>query len=328
MLLFSPLMSASSRLARIALLPLLAVCCVGAAPDPEVARPTVDDQDAVAIDGIFDFQLPKILDYAALRFTVTPHWSDFLRQDVVRLPFKVRYSFSRHFEGSFEMEPYFDNFGGHGPGGVGVAEYTFGAKYAWNALLQPYVDTALGATVVLPAPGAVPSTNLGTTTFNPYVVFSRDWQRVRDLSSFLNLECEIFDSDPAPGKIAYRPSKDNFSITPGVVLHRAPWHYTMAVSWRSTLLAGDNQNYVSLLPSVTWEVPTRLTRTIGGRWVAGLGYEAIFYDGGVEQRLTGRLKWDFDWRKTVRDVGNRMRDHLPWSAGPNGRDPRPASDAR
>jgi len=323
------MMSALLRAARIALLPLFAVCCAGATPDPDGPRPAVDDQDAVAIDGIFNFQLPKILDYEALRFTVTPHWSDFLRQDIVRIPFKVRYSFSRHFEGSVEMEPYFDNFGGHGPGGVGVAEYTFGAKYAWNALLQPYIDTALGASVVLPAPGAVPSTNLGTAIFSPYVVFTRDARRVRDLSYFLNLECEIFDSDPAPGRLAaYRPSKDNFSVTPGVVLHRAPWHYTLAVSWRSTILAGDNQNYVSLLPSVSWEVPAHFTRAVGGRWVAGLGYEAIIYDGGVEHRLTGRLKWDFDWRKTVRNMGNRFRDHLPWGEGPNGRDPRRSGDAR
>jgi hypothetical protein len=131
----------------------------------------------------------------------------------------------------------------------------------------------------------------------------------------VNIGYEVFDSDPAPGRIAaYRPDRDNVSLTPGVVLHREPWHYALAVSLRSTV-EGHGRQFVSLLPSVSWEVPPRYTRFTSGRWVAGLGYEAIFYDEGVENRVVGRLKWEVDWRRAVRAMGDSVRRHLPWSNG-------------
>jgi hypothetical protein len=300
------------------LLGALALCRGGAAAaaEPANSREPVDDQDAITIRGIFDFQLPKIIDPKAIRFTVSPSFGDFLNSDVVRVRCGARYAFSQRFEASVEAVPFFDNFGGSGPGGIGCAEYRVGGKYNWGAVRGFDTDATLGFTVTLPGPGAPPDLTVGTAVFSPYVVFSRDLPRVQGLSSFLNLGCEIFDSDPAPGRIpAYRPSRDNISITPGVVLHRAPWHYTMALSLRSSVLGGENRQYFSVLPSVSWEVPGHYTRWVGGRWIAGLGYEAVFYDHGTENRFTGRLKWYFDWRKAVREMGQKVRANLPWPGG-------------
>ena len=299
----------------------LAACAALALPLLATNQPagasSVDDQDAVSLRGIFDFQLPKILWPKALRFTLNPAFGDVVHKDSVRIRTGVRYAFSRHFEASAEALPYFDNVGGKGPGGIGVAEYRLGTKFAWQGPLKPYVDTALGATLVLPAPGAPEELSLGTARFAPYLVFSREWRQLRGFNTFLNLGYELFDHDPQPGLIArYRPSRDNLSITPGVVLHRAPWHYTFATSLRTTAPAGDGREYFSVLPSVSYEIPPRLMMRLPGRMVVGAGYEAVFFSGETKHRITTRLRWDIDWRKAAQDLGSNVRDRFSWSNPP------------
>lgn len=284
-----------------------------AAADQPASGSSVDDQDAVSLRGIFDFQLPKILWPKSLRFTLNPLFGDLAHKDSVRIRTGVRYAFTRHFEASAEVLPYLDNFGGQG-GGAGIAEYRLGTKFAWHTLLSPYVDTAMGATIVLPAPGAPEELSLGTTRFNPYLVFSRDWTPFHGFTTFLNLGYEVFDHDPKPGLIAdYRPARDNLSITPGVVLHRAPWHYTFATSLRTTAPAGESHEYFSVLPSVSYEIPPKLMLRLPGRLVVGAGYEAIFFGDDTEHRVTTRIRWDIDWRKAARDLGDNVRNHLSWN---------------
>jgi hypothetical protein len=298
-----------SILARLLLLPALAFP-LAAAPRP---ASTVDDQDAISIRGIFDFQLPKIIRPESLRFTFNPMIGDFVHKDYVRVRLGTRYAVSEHLEVSAEVVPFIDNFGGGGSGGAGLAEYRFGTKLAWHRFLHPYVDTAFGATVAVPAPGAPEQLTIGTTRFNPYVAFSRDLKFTRGLGAFLNVGCEIFDSDPAPGRIArYRPSRDNLIVAPGVVLHRAPWHYTLTTSLRSTVLDGGNEEYFSVLPSVSFEVPPRWFPRLPGRVVVGGGYEAIFFQGEVKHRINSRIRWDFDWAKAARDLGHDVLDRMPW----------------
>jgi hypothetical protein len=303
-------------LACLAFLPVLALPLGAAEPVNGNGGSTVDDQDAIAIRGIFDFQLPKLILPESLRFTLNPSFGDFVHKDYARIRTGVRYAFTRHFEASAETVTYLDNFGGEGQGGPGIAEYRFGTKLAWHTLLQPYVDTALGVTVAIPAPGAPEQLTIGTTRCTPYVAFSRDLKTVRGLEAFLNLGYEFFDSDPAPGRISeYRPQHDNLVITPGLMLHRAPWHYTLATSLRTTALDGDGHEYFSILPSVSYEVPSAWMHRLPGRLVVGAGYEAIFYRDKIANRITSRVRWDFDWRKAARDLGNNVLDSLPWRNG-------------
>ncbi len=303
-------------------------CALGAlagaafAAEPR-ARPgaTVDDQDAVILRGLFDFQLPKLIRPESLRFTLNPLFGDIVHRDHIRFRTGFRYAFTRHFEVSAEVVPFLDNFGGHGADGFGVAEYRLGTKIGWRSLLDPIMDTALGATLAIPAPGAPEKLTIGTTRFTPYIVFSRELPGTRGLGVFLNLAYECFDSDPAPDRIPrYRPSRDNLIVTPGVVLHRAPWHYTLATAVRTTALDGGGREYFSVLPSVSYEVPERWLPFISGRVVVGAGYEAIFFRGEFEQRVTSRVRWDFDWVRAARNLGSDVLDTMPWR---NGRSEKP-----
>ncbi len=294
---------------------LLALFALPASAEGPRGGSTVDDQDAIAIRGIFDFQLPKIVRPDSLRFTLNPQFGDIVHKDYVRIRTGMRYAFSKHLEASAEAVPYFNNFG-KGERGVGLAEYRLGAKYLWHNLLDRYVDTALGATATIPAPGAPEELSIGTTRFTPFLAFSRDLKHTHGLGAFLNLGYEIFDSDPAPGRIArYRPARDNLIVTPGVVLHRAPWHYTLATALRSTALDGEGREYFSVQPSVSFEVPSRWIPRVPGRLVVGAGYEAIFFQGETKHRVTSRLRWDFDWAKTARDLGNNVLESMPWRNG-------------
>ncbi len=300
------------------LLPLLLATGRATAAEP-AARSTVDDQDAVSIRGIFDFQLPKIIRPESLRFTLNPSLGDLTQKDYVRVRTGLRYALTRHCELSAEVLPYIDNFGGKGEGGAGLAEYRFGGKLAWNNLLSQYFDTAFGTTVTMPAPGAPEQLTIGTTRCNPYIALSRDLHAVPGLGAFLNIGYEFFDSDPAPGRIArYRPSRDNLIVTPGVVLHRAPWHYTFATPLRTTGIDGGGREYLSLQPTVSYEVPSRWLPRLPGRLVVGAGYEAIFFGSEVEHRFTSRVRWDVDWRKAAHALGDNVLDSLPWRSGEHG----------
>lgn len=294
------------------LLPLLVLLGPGMAAE-RAPRSTIDDQDAVSVRGVFDFPLPKLIRPESLRFTLHPQFGDVVHRDYLRLRTGVRYAFNEHLEAGAEIVPFLDNFGGGGRGGGGIAEYRLGAKLAWRNLLRPYADTAFGVAVAIPAPGAPEDLTIGTTRCSPYVTFSRDLRRMPGLGSFLTVGYEFFDTDPASGRIArYRPQHDNLSVTPGIMLHRAPWHYTLASTWRSTVLAGGAHDYVSLLPSISYEVPARWFPSLPGRVVVGAGYEAIFFGGETEHRFTTRLRWDFDWARTARNLGQEVLGRMPW----------------
>lgn len=298
------------------LLPALALPLVSAETHNGNGGSTVDDQDAITLRGIFDFQLPKIIRPESLRFTLNPSFGDLVHEDYFRIRTGARYAFTKHLETSAEVVTFLDNFGGDGHGGAGIAEYRLGTKLAWHTLLHPYVDTALGLTVAIPSPGAPESLTIGTTRCSPYLTFSRDLKTIHGLGAFLNLGYEFFDSDPVPGRIAeYRPQHDNLIVTPGLVLHRAPWHYTLATSLRTTAFDGDNREYYSAITSVSYEVPSRWMFHLPGRLVVGAGYEAIFYHSEVEHRITSRVRWDYDWRKAARILGQNVIDTLPWHNG-------------
>jgi hypothetical protein len=303
-------------LAGLLIIPALALPLISAETRNANGGSTVDDQDAITLRGLFDFQLPKIIRPESLRFTINPSFGDLVHEDFFRIRTGARYAFTKHLEGSAEVVTFLDNFGGDGQGGAGIAEYRLGTKFAWHALLQPYVDTAFGVTVAIPSPGAPEPLTIGTTRCSPYLTFSRDLKTIRGLEAVLNLGYEFFDSDPAPGRIAeYRPQHDNLIVTPGLILHRAPWHYALATSLRTTAIDGDGREYFSVITSVSYEIPARWMLHIPGRLVVGAGYEPIFYQSNVEHRITSRVRWDFDWRKAARNLGQNVIDTLPWNNG-------------
>lgn len=270
-------------------------------------KTTVDDQDAVTLGGLFDFQLPKLVWPKSLRFTLNPRWRDIIGKDVIRVRTGLRYAFNEKLEGSVEILPFIDNFSGDGEGGGGIAEYRVGAKLAWDSLLAPHADTAIGFLLSMPDGAAPEELTIGTAQLSSYFVFTRPWTDVAGLSSFLNVGFDVFDTDPEPGRIArWRPDRDFVSLTPGLIYHRAPFHYTLSVSVRTTV-QDEARTFVSVKPVVSWEIPERYTLRLPGRWIAGVGWETIFYDDGIEHRLSGRLKWDFDVRRAVSNAMQRIR---------------------
>lgn len=297
----------------LSLLPALLLVAGSLAAAERRERSTVDDQDAVSVRGIFDLPLPQILRPELVRFTLHPQFGDVLHGDYIRCRMGARYAFTQHFEASAEVVPFLDNFGGGGRGGAGLAEYRLGAKLAWRTLLQPYVDTAFGVAVTIPAPGAPEDLTVGTTRCLPYVTFSRELHELVGLEAFFTIGYEFFDRDPLPGRVPrYRPRNDNLILTPGVVLHRAPWHYTLATTLRTTALDGPSHEFISLAPSVSYEVPSRWFPSLPGRVVVAGGYEAIFFAGEIEHRFTARVRWDVDWIRAAQSLGQDVLERMPW----------------
>lgn len=306
-----------NRLAVTILLAALATTLPASAETYIEPTAAIDDQDAVSFRGLFDLQLPRLIRPESLRFTFNPSFGDFVHRDYVRIRTGFRYAFSKHCEVSAEVVPFFDNLGGKGEGGIGIAEYRFGTKFGWSTLLAPYLDTAFGATVARPVPGAPDALTIGTTRFIPYLVFSRDLPGLADFEGFLNIAYECFDSDPDRTRIArYRPAVDNLILTPGLILHRAPWHYSLSTPLRLTGIDDGDHDYLSVMPSISYQVPPRWLPFLSGRVVVGASYEAIFFGSDCEQRIVSRLRWDFDWLKAARSLGSGVIDTLPWRGEP------------
>lgn len=273
----------------------------------------MDDQDAVSSGGIFHIQLPKIIDRRSLRFSVSPSGSDVIDREVIRWRFRTRYAFNRDLEGSIETVPYVPNFIRGKDGGWGLVHTAVGGKFNWRS--APWADlleTAFGASALFPAGGAPEEFVVGVPVYTGFAVVSRELESVDGLEAFLNFKAEIFGSTPPAGRIAaWEPDDDNLALTPGIVLHRKPWHYAFSLTLESTVLGnGERREFLTLRPGVSWEVPVQYTARLPGRFIAATTFETTFYDDGTHLRLNLRLQWEVDARKIARDTGRAVMDTL------------------
>jgi hypothetical protein len=280
---------------------------------PTGRRITVDDQDAVSFGGIFNFQLPKVIDRRLLRLSVSPSGSDVIDREVIRWRFRARYAFNRDLEGILETVPYMPNFVRGKNGGWGLVQTAVGGKFNWrSAPWAKHVETALGGTALFPAGGAPEEFVVGVPVYTGFVVASRDLDLLEGLEAIVNLQAEVFDSTPPAGRIApWAPDDDNLALTPGLVLHRKPWHYSFSITLASTVLAdGPRRDFLTLRPGVSWEVPLQYTSRLPGRFIAATTFETTFYDDGTHFRLNLRLRWEVDARKFARDTSRAVLDSI------------------
>lgn len=258
--------------------------------------------------GVFDVILPETQEKRTWRVSVQPHFNDIIDNDHVRLPVNVVYGFSSRFEGEFGVDPYFTNpfRDGHGNG---VANYRTHFKYRWTPGDDSSITAASGVQWVHPVASSPADLNEGVNRYSIYTSFARPSPTIPNLDAFLTLSYDFLAPSSAQGWIDEEDPQDDFvKVSTGVLYRKREFTYGLALSWAQTV-DGGQRTFISITPSVIYDVPRRFTSATSGRWQVGAAVEALRHGADNELGLRVRVRWLVDfkqaWRKWRDGDGER-----------------------
>ncbi|BET66962.1 hypothetical protein ASA1KI_18800 [Opitutales bacterium ASA1] len=252
------------------------------------------------VRGIFEAILPDTQERKTLRLSVQPHFSDLLREDHVRFPVGLIYGFNRRTEGEFEVEPYFANPFKDGED-AGVANLRLSFKRRWTPSIDQTVDAAAGFVVVRPIPGSPYELTDGVNRYSVFTTFARPSPTIPNLEAFLNLSYDVLVPSSAEGEIREYEPKDDFArIVLGGLYKRNALTYGLSLGWAHTF-DGEETNFVTVTPSVVYDVPSRFTFNSRGQWQIGAAIAARRYGDETDIDLRVRVRWRIDFKKEWRE---------------------------
>jgi hypothetical protein len=259
------------------------------------------------VRGVFDIILPDTQERRTWRLTFQPHFRDLISADYVRLPVGLIYGFNRRAEGEIDVDGFVANpFRGADDNAVprsdaGISNIRTNFKYSWAPPVDRTISAASGVQWVRPIPSSPAALNEGVNRYSIYTTFARPSPFIPNLESFLNLSYDFITGSSALGEIPDDEPQDDFvKAATGVLYHRGPATWGLAVSWAHTV-DGERTNFVTLTPSVIYDVPQRLTFNSPGRWQIGAALEGLRHGSENDVSLRVRVRWAFDFRKAVRD---------------------------
>ncbi len=250
--------------------------------------------------GVFEAILPETQERRTFRLSVSPHFSDFLREDHVRLPFGVVYGFNRTTEGEVEIEPYFENPFKDGETS-GIANLRFAYKHRWTPPSDRMVEAATGFSIVRPVPGAPYDLTEGMNRYSVYATFARPSPTIENLEGFINISYDFLVPSSAEGEIRKDDPQDDFGqIVGGVLYRKKTVTYGLSLGWAHTF-DGEETNFVSVTPSIIYDLPRRYTLNMRGQWQVGAAVEAKRYGDKTDIDVRMRVRWQIDFRKVWRE---------------------------
>lgn len=257
--------------------------------------------------GIFESILPETQERRTWRLTVQPHFRDFLDEEHIRLPVGVVYGFNRRTEGELELDGYFPNPFDHGSK-TGISNVRASLKRRWTPKLDKSVDAATGLSIVRPVTGSPYKLNEGVNRYSLFFTFARPSETIPELEAFLNLSYDLLSPADAIGAIDEDEPQDDFGrIATGVLYRKDRFTYGLSVQWAHTF-DGDITNFVTLTPSVIYDVPRKFTFNTRGKWQIGAAVAAKRYRNESDLQLRIRVRWLIDFRKAWREW-RESRDH-------------------
>jgi len=259
------------------------------------------------VQGLFDVDLPKTVERLRPKLIIHPHFGDFLHRSYLRLPVAVRFGLSDHLELNAEVESYLAHgLKGHGPG-YGLDRLSLGAKYQWQHWLRPEVDVSTGFNASFPVGRPPLDLTDGYTHFEPYVTFSRRWPEYPRLTPFVSLGTDLMWPSSVPGTFARNDAHSHsMGVSGGFLYDRDTLKYTLVFSdWTTSLLGRGSHQFVSVNPSVLWQLPRALTLYSDGRWIFGVGVKAMFGPDGTELGTSAKLRGEFRFLRRFRFAPNQ-----------------------
>lgn len=270
-------------------------------PEPE------NPEEFSRVRGLFDVDLPKTVEKFRPKLIVHPHFGDFLHRGYLRLPVGARVGVNDHTEINAEVESYLTHgLKGRGPG-YGIDLLSLGAKYQWQRWLRPDVDASTGFNASFPVGRPPLDLTDGHTHFSPYVTFSRRWPEYPRLTPFVSLGTNLMWKSSVPGSfIRNQPHSDTVGGSAGAMYDRDILKYTVVFSyWTTALIGRGDHHFVSLNPSVLWQLPRSLTFYSDGRWIFGIGLKATLGPDGTEFGTSAKLRGEFRFLRRFRSTPNQ-----------------------
>lgn len=252
------------------------------------------------VRGIFEDILPDTQERRTWRLSVQPRVRDLINGDYLRVPAGVIYGFNQRTEGELEVDGYLANPFKDGVGN-GFSNLRLNLKRRWSPGLDSTVAAATGVQVVRPIPSSPAELNQGVNRYSVYFTFARPSPTIRNMEAFLNLSYDLITPSSAGGVIPEdEPQDDFFRIGTGALYRTGALTYGLALGWAHTV-DGHITNFLTLTPSVIYDVPSRYTFNSPGRWQIGAAVEAKRYGNENDLELRVRARWFVDFRKAYRE---------------------------
>lgn len=272
--------------------------------EPASANAEADPGDVPRLPGIFNIELPQTLRMNNLRFILRPHFGDLLKRDHLSFTSGFRYGVSHKWELNADMVDYF----GHGLGDakffkkVGISKVTLGTKYRFETFFRPFWSTACGLNYSFPVGRPPDELTDGLTHCMPFMTMSHVFERRPDLTGILSYGFDLVSTTNVFDDLRDTRFGDDSSwfITPGLILHRGNFDYTVETTFSTTAGLGESSKYsVTVRPGIAWTLPPKLKLNARSRWVLGCSLEATHGSEDSDFGANVRLQTEFDFKRLL-----------------------------
>lgn len=262
------------------------------------------------IGGLFDIDLPRFDPPGTFRLQFNPRVSDLVRRDYIRVPTGVRWTLNDRTEIFGEAEAYATHgLANNTSDGYGIGALRFGGRYLYRNLPWPGYDTSVGLNVDLPVGHPPRDLTDGRNHYSPYFVTQRRLPNHPKWTVFSGLSLDfVQDSASVPVSLGRNSAKDHsIALNSGAIYDLGQVKWTLQTTYSTTAIAGVDEHFFTIRPSVLWWVPKKYTLNSKTQWIVGFGVRSTWGPDGYEFSQSTRLRAELTFRQALQ----RVRDALP-----------------
>jgi hypothetical protein len=261
------------------------------------------------IGGLFDVDLPRFDPPGTFRLQFNPRFGDLIRRDYIRVPTGVRWAYNDRTEFYAEAEA----FAAHGlanntADGYGIGELRFGARYLFRHFPWRDYETSVGLNLEFPVGNPPRDLTDGRNHYSPYFVTQRRLRLHPKWTVFTGLSADfVSDSAYAPLNLGVNATKDHsVSLNSGAIYDLGAVKWTLQTTYTTTALAGVDEHFFTIRPSVLWWVPRKYTLNSKTQWIVGFGVRSTWGPDGYEFSTGTRVRAEITFRQAVQ----RLRETI------------------
>lgn len=257
------------------------------------------------VNGLFNFDLPKLDPPGTVKLIFYPHFADLIKQGYIRVDGGFRWALNDHFEVSSAAATYFSHGLKDESHGSGIGGLRFGSKYLFREWLKPGYESSVALTIDLPTGRPPIDMTDGYNHFTPSFVIQQRSPHLPRLTTFASTSINFITLSSVQGTFDLTTPQDNsVSFSLGGIYDAGQLKWTLAGTYTTTaLLSARSAHFYALSPSVLWYVPKKMSFKSKTQWVIGFGLPMEWSPLGFEIRPRGKLRAEITFRQVI----DRMR---------------------